>query len=147
MTRQRARRKENPERAIWLDMQRRCSDPARKDFKYYGGRGISVATEWLGEGGFLLFLAHVGRRPSSAHSIDRIDNDKNYEPGNVRWSTQREQLRHFSRTRLITARGKTRPLVAWAEELGVAPRLITQRIDRLGWTAERAVTERPRRAS
>jgi hypothetical protein len=69
----------------------RCTNPKNKDFKYYGARGVSVADEWRGSGGFERFLAHVGRRPSPTHSLDRIDNDGNYAPGNVRWATAKEQ--------------------------------------------------------
>ena len=76
----------------------RCYNPNNKHFKDYGGRGITMADEWRGDGGFARFLEHIGRRPSSLHSIDRIDNDKGYEHGNVRWATRTEQQRN-QRTR------------------------------------------------
>ena len=74
---------------IWVAMRRRCSNPNCKDWKNYGGRGITVAPEWQTD--FQAFLDHVGPRPSPAFSIDRIDNDRGYEPGNVRWATRLEQ--------------------------------------------------------
>lgn len=136
-------RKRSPERFIYNDMIRRCVNPRRSDFGHYGGKGIAVAPEWRGRGGFERFLAHIGPRPSPRHSVDRIDNDGDYAPGNVRWATQKEQTRNFSRTRLITAFGRTQPLAAWAEELGCASRLISQRIDMLGWDPEDAVSLLP----
>jgi hypothetical protein len=70
-------------------MRQRCRDPKRKDWKNYGGRGIAVCQRWMI---YENFLADMGRRPSPKHSLDRIDNDKNYEPGNCRWATKAEQI-------------------------------------------------------
>jgi len=82
-------RKKNPERHVWRAMTRRCVNPMDKDYKNYGGRGIKVCGRWVKS--FDNFLKDVGKRPSSAYSIDRIDNDGNYKPGNVKWSTAIEQ--------------------------------------------------------
>ena len=68
----------------------RCRNPKARDFKYYGDRGIKVCERWLR---YENFLADMGRRPLG-HSIDRIDNDGNYEPGNVRWATHSEQMKN-----------------------------------------------------
>lgn len=78
-----------PEYRIWDAMKARCCNLNNKHFKNYGGRGIRVCDRWLDS--FANFLADVGRRPSPNHSIDRINNDGNYEPGNVRWATRHEQ--------------------------------------------------------
>lgn len=75
----------------WQNMQQRCSNPRAPSYIYYGARGIKVCPEWSGPGGFELFLAHVGFRPGPGFSIDRIDNEGHYEPGNVRWATAKEQ--------------------------------------------------------
>lgn len=72
----------------WVNMRRRCLSPSNHAFPRYGGRGISIAPEW---DDFDRFVADVGPRPSLGHSLDRVDNDGNYEPGNVRWATAAEQ--------------------------------------------------------
>lgn len=90
-----ARRSQSPEYTAWRSMLGRCTtNENAKDFKNYYGRGIRVCQEWSGPGGFQLFLNHVGPRPSPKHSIDRINNDGNYEPGNVRWATKPQQCRN-----------------------------------------------------
>lgn len=78
--------------SIWYMMRRRCNNETHKFYNYYGGRGIKVCEEWDNdETGFEAFFAYIGERPSRRHTIDRINNDGNYEPGNVRWATPEEQ--------------------------------------------------------
>ena len=85
-----------PEYAAWESMIRRCTSMTWKQYKDYGGRGITVCDEWLHN--FAAFYAHVGPRPEGCYpsgislwSLDRIENDGDYEPGNVRWATRRQQ--------------------------------------------------------
>ncbi len=80
----------------WWDMQQRCNNPRHDRYASYGGRGIKVCEAWRE---FENFIRDMGTRPSSDHSIDRTDNDGNYEPGNCRWATRSEQQRNTRRTR------------------------------------------------
>lgn len=123
----------------WLSMNRRCSIPGDQDYATYGGRGISVCERWRGIEGLKNFIADMGAKPSPKHSIDRIDNNGNYEPGNCRWATVEEQCRNRSNTRLITFNGKTQCMTDWAAELKISRGTIFHRIRR-GWTVSDALT-------
>lgn len=121
-------------------MVQRCHNPKHPKFATYGGRGILVCERWRES--FETFLADVGPRPSPKHSIDRHpDPNGNYEPGNVRWATQKQQMRSTRINARLTAFGRTQLFVEWADETGIAAKAIKQRIRVLGWTPERAVTE------
>lgn len=89
-------KKETPEYRCWRHLRQRCHDPNHRDYANYGGRGIRVCDEWRAS--FSAFVAHVGARPSREHSIDRINNDGNYEPGNVRWATRSVQMTNTRRS-------------------------------------------------
>lgn len=81
----------SPTYISWRMMKRRCLDTGYARYHLWGGRGITVHPEWSGPEGFERFLADVGERPSKRYSLDRIDVDGNYEPGNVRWATPKQQ--------------------------------------------------------
>lgn len=125
------------EHGTWTRMRRRCSNPLDKDWRLYGERGIKACERW--DGSFKAFLADMGDKPSPRHSIDRIDNNGDYEPGNCRWATPKEQARNTRRTRLLTYQGQTRCLREWAEVLGMAEQTLSNRIHR-GWSVEDALT-------
>jgi hypothetical protein len=102
---------------IWSKLKSRCKNPNGPKFHRYGGRGIKVCDRWLNS--FEDFLSDMGPRPSKLHSIDRINNDGNYEPSNCRWATNLVQGRNSSRVRLVTIKGKKLCIAAWCETLGV----------------------------
>lgn len=126
-----------PEYEAWHSMLQRCQNPAAQNYRQYGGRGIGVFEEWQD---FDAFFRYVGLRPSQHHSLDRYpDNDGNYEPGNVRWATGSEQQRNRRNNYLVTAFGRTEPLVCFVENERHF-NLARSRIAR-GWDAERAISE------
>lgn len=127
-----------PEYSTWDGMISRCKNKKNPSYKDYGGRGIKVAPEWCGRGGFARFLNHIGRRPSTELTIDRIDNSRGYEPGNVRWATRTEQSHNSRRVRLVNIHGVTLPIAEWARRIGVAPTTLSQRIA-LGHTDDQLV--------
>jgi hypothetical protein len=86
--------------STWGSMIQRCTNPKSSHWHRYGGRGIKVCERWRGRGGFANFLSDVGERPAPGLSIDRIDNDGNYEPGNVRWATAGQQVRNSASAKL-----------------------------------------------
>lgn len=121
---------------VWTNLIKRCSDPNVKGFKNYGGRGIKVCQRWLDS--FENFLADMGLRPSSKHSIDRIDNNGGYEPQNCRWSTAKEQARNTRSNVFVTLDGERKTLAEWSCISGVPDSTISQRIRR-GTDPRRAI--------
>lgn len=86
-----------PEWRAWRAMRVRCSQPTHPKWKDYGGRGIRVCDEW--QKSFLAFYEHIGAKPGKGYSLDRVDNNGNYEPGNVRWATYIEQNNNQRRSK------------------------------------------------
>jgi hypothetical protein len=136
-----ARKTRSPEYATWLGIIARCTNPKNKDFKRYGHRGIGICAQWRKD--FTLFLQAVGKKPGPHYQIDRIDNSRGYEPGNVRWTTHIGQQRNRGNLRLITFRGRTRCLSAWAEELGLSGEGLAFRLKH--WSKSKALTKNPRK--
>lgn len=109
------------EQRTWYGILARCFNVRNANYARYGGRGISVHPDWIGLEGWPRFFAHVGPRPSSAHSIDRFpDNNGNYEPGNVRWATGSEQQANKRTTHLIEYNGEKLPLKVMAKKYGIS---------------------------
>ena len=110
----------------WCAMKDRCSNPQTPCYKNYGSRGITVCDRWMK---FENFLEDMGERPAGT-TLDRINNNGNYEPGNCRWATMKEQNRNRGNNRLITVNGETRCISEWAEKCGVSDTLIGARLRR-----------------
>ena len=125
-----------PEYQVWLSMKERCNNPKSRSYKSYGARGITVCDRWRYS--FENFLEDVGKRPSDRHSIDRIDNNGDYEPANCRWATTKEQSNNKRQTVFITYKGTTKPRSIWAEELNIKPSTLRTRIKN-GWDLDRAM--------
>ena len=131
-------------RRIWSGIKQRCDNPKHIGYQYYGARGITMCDRWRNS--LDAFIADMGMRPSHQHSIDRYpDTDGNYEPGNCRWATLKEQRRNFKRYKVSgqTAFGRTQTFDEWAAEFGIKRNTLVTRINR-GWTLEQALTEKRR---
>ncbi len=129
---------DRPEYYVWALMVQRCNNARCKAYKNYGGRGISVYPEWVGRGGFAKFIDYIGYRPSDNHSIERINNDGNYEPGNVKWATKIEQCNNMRKSRLVTVDGVTHTVSEWARIRNTRHSQIKWRLDN-GWSDYDAV--------
>lgn len=126
-----------PEYNCWINIAQRCGNPRATKYGQYGARGITFYRPW--QDSFLLFMSAVGPRPSAKHSLDRYPNRSgNYEPGNVRWATAKEQSQNSSFPRIIEVDGKRMNESEWAKELGVSKCAIANRIFK-GMTPEQAV--------
>lgn len=110
---------------VWASMKQRCQNPKNKEFHNYGGRGIKVCDRWRDS--FILFYRDVGERPLRA-SLDRINNDGDYEPGNFRWSSQKEQSRNSRLASNVTSLGQTLCLTDWSEITGIKVSTLSYRI-------------------
>lgn len=127
-------------------MKARCCDPNNPSFEHYGGRGISVYAGWMDD--FKSFYDHASSLPhygEAGRTLDRIDNDRGYEPGNVQWGTAEMQRRNQRRNRKITIDGRTLTISEWADVMGIRMRTITYRLNS-GWSERDAVMEPSQRA-
>lgn len=121
----------------WWAMKSRCNNPKNRRYKDYGGRNIKICERWKV---FENFHKDMGDKPS-VKSLDRIDNNKGYEPSNCKWSTSIEQLNNTRRNSYITYKGITKTISEWARYLGIEYSVIHTRIRR-GWTAEKIIEKR-----
>jgi hypothetical protein len=129
--------KRSPEYASYRTMISRCYDTNVGHFHLYGGRGIKVCDRWRES--FDNFLADMGPRPSLEHTLDRINNDGNYEPSNCRWATRLEQARNKRTAVFLTYEGQTMSIAEWARKLEIPRYHITRRLKR-GWPIEATLT-------
>jgi len=111
---------------IWSGIKTRCYNTKNKRYNSYGGRGIKVCDRWLNS--FEIFLSDMGRRPSTNHSIDRIDVNADYEPSNCKWATTKEQSRNTTKNHWIEFDGRRQIITDWATELGTYDSYIGYRL-------------------
>lgn len=127
---------DSPEYKAWWAMISRCTDENNIMWRRYGGRGIKVCQRWMNLDNF---LADMGKRPDGM-SLDRINNDGNYEPNNCRWATKKQQTRNRSSNHRLSIRGESKTISEWAEDkrCQVSLSCLKQRV-RQGFDAEVAV--------
>lgn len=130
--------RQTSEYTIWKGIVSRCENPKERCYKHYGGRGVIMCERWRSN--FSNFLEDVGPRPSNKHSLDRIDVNGNYEPGNCRWATQIEQMNNMRKNRRLTYNGESKTVSEWTRHLGFSKVLLHQRIFSYGWSVEEALS-------
>lgn len=128
-------RQKHPLYQTWRGMLKRCEKPSATGYQHYGGRGIRVCERWHN---FWKFVEDVGAKPGPEHQLDRTNNNGHYEPGNVQWSTSREQHKNTRRNTRLTVNGVTKIAADWAAEHGMPRSTFHNRLLR-GWTPEQAV--------
>ena len=124
--------------AIWSTMKARCSNPNNEKYHRYGERGIKVCDEWQTFEPFYEWAMANGY--SEGLSIDRIDNNGNYEPSNCRWATPEEQANNTSKNKIIAFNGETKTISEWAKTIGVTRETLWKRIFLRNWSIEKALT-------
>lgn len=127
--------------ARWKSMMQRCHQPNATNYKYYGAVGITVCERWHD---FSAFRSDMGECPGKDFTIDRVENATGYEPVNCRWATMAQQNRNRSHCVELTHDGRTMILSDWADEMGITPNALAQRLY-LGWSVERALTTPPKK--
>lgn len=137
--------KKTPEYMAWENMRQRCMNPKFKQYADYGGRGISVHPAWLERGGFQLFFADVGPRPSPEYTLDRLDNTRGYAPGNVAWRTRTEQNRNTRKNVYLTYQGERKTLFEWSNLLGIPNSTLRDRLEKK-WSVEKILSPHDHRA-
>lgn len=129
---------QRPEYSAYKQAEFRCTRPQAPNFHAYGGRGIEFRFD-----SYEQFIECIGYRPSPKHSLDRINNNGHYEPGNVRWATRKEQARNTRSNQIIGWKGLVKSLAEWSEILGISVVTLRRRFG-LGWSIERTFTTPPR---
>lgn len=131
----------SPTYRSWYSMHCRCLDQSNKSFIRYGGRGITVCPRWKK---FENFLIDMGFRPAG-HTLDRINNDGNYEPGNCKWSTLEEQQNNRRDNRYFEYQGRTQTISQWAREYGMSHYTLGARLLKSKWSISDALETPVRR--
>lgn len=134
---------------VWQGLFKRCYDKNGPSYEAYGGRGLVVCKRWHG---YADFLGDMGRSPSDSHSIDRAGRNVGYTCGscdeclamewkaNCRWATRLQQAENRITSRLLDFDGRRQCIAAWGRELGITGNTIRARLDKFGWSIEKALT-------
>lgn len=134
---------ESKEFHAWNALKGRCYNKNNNRYKNYGARGITVCDRWLES--FQNFITDMGEAPSKRHSIERKDNNKNYEPGNCRWATVVEQSNNRTTNVMIAMNGEKKSIAMWCRDLGLNRKdynRIRTRISSYGWPPEKAFEQK-----
>lgn len=123
----------------YTSMKTRCYNKNCPPYHNYGGRGIKVCDRWLGPNGFLNFINDMGKRPSENFSLDRINNNGDYEPNNCRWTDNKTQGNNRRTNKLLTYNNETHTEAEWAKKIGVNRGTLHERLRR-GVPLDRALT-------
>lgn len=134
----------SPEYKVWSSIKTRCNNKNDHNYLKYGARGIRICEEWQND--FSAFFRDMGRRPSQSHSIERIDNDGHYEPGNCCWATVEEQANNRRSSRFLEFNGDKRTVSQWAKHTGISQEALYRRLAK-GWAVERALTQPMRKVT
>jgi len=127
-----------PEWNIWSDMKRRCRDPRVRSYEYYGARGITVCSRWMR---FENFLSDMGKRPGPKYSLERKDNNGNYEPSNVVWATVEQQRSNNRRNLRFDWRGQSLTLTQISKACGIGFYTLKSRVFLQHMTIEEATSK------
>ncbi len=127
-----------PEYIIWCGMKERCCNKNSQSYHNYGGRGITVSEDWINNP--VKFIEDMGKRPSDTHDIDRKDNNQGYSKDNCHWVTRQENMNNIRGNRILTLNGVSKTNAEWSRELNCSQTTLTTRIDRYGWSVEKALT-------
>lgn len=122
--------------AVWFNMISRCHNPNARGYHKYGAKGVNVCRRWRDS--YENFLADMGTIPDGM-TIDRIKNERGYEPGNCRWATQKTQQNNRTNNRVIEFNGERLTVMQWSERLGIGRHTIVNRL-RLGWPIEKVLS-------
>lgn len=130
-----------PEYLRWCGLKARCLQKSNNRYYLYGGRGIKVYEPWIKD--FWAFLEHIGEMPGPQYTVDRLDPEKGYEPGNVRWLHKNQQSGTRRITLTATMNGEKKTLKEWAAQYGIVYETLRERLSR-GWSIEEALTKERR---
>lgn len=137
LKREQHRLRHSPEYNSWYNMKIRCYWRKSKSYPDYGGRGIKVCERWRNS--FTNFYEDMGPKPSAEYSIDRTDNDGNYEPSNCKWELRLHQANNNRHNRFITIDGETHTVTQWSRKLGLNHKTVSTRLNQLGWPIDKAL--------